>query len=81
MFGGGQTSAVPTLIVHGAKDAMCPQFHADHLMENIMNSKMKVMEEGKHNLHLRHSHEFNQITEQFLTQTSMLLSLVINYSL
>lgn len=56
----------PTLIVHGAKDAMCPQFHADYLKENIRDSKMVIMEEGKHNLHLRYSSEFNKLTEQFI---------------
>ena len=55
----------PTLIVHGAKDAMCPQFHADYLKENIRDSEMVIMEEGKHNLHLRYAQEFNQLTEQF----------------
>jgi valacyclovir hydrolase len=56
----------PTLIVHGAKDAMCPQFHADYLKENIKGSEMVVMEEGKHNLHLRYAQEFNQLIERFL---------------
>ena len=36
------------LIVHGAKDAMRPQFHANYLKENIRRSEMVVMEEGKH---------------------------------
>ena len=56
----------PTLIVHGAKDAMCPQFHADYLKENIRGSEMVVMEEGKHFLHLKYAQKFNQLTEQFL---------------
>ena len=42
-----------TLIVHGAKDAMCPQFHADYLKENIRGSEMVVMEEGKYLLYLK----------------------------
>jgi valacyclovir hydrolase len=38
----------PTLIVHGAKDTLCPQFkfHADYLKENIRGSEMVIMEEG-----------------------------------
>ena len=56
----------PTLIVHGAKDAMCPQFHAEYLKENIDGSEMIVMMEGKHNLHLRYSQEFNKVIEEFL---------------
>ena len=56
----------PTLIVHGAKDAMCPQFHADYLKENIRDSRTKVMEEAKHNLHLRYARVFNELTHNFL---------------
>ena len=56
----------PTLIVHRAKDAMCPQFHAEYFKENIRGSEMVIMEEGKHNLHLRHAKEFNQLVERFL---------------
>ena len=55
----------PTLIVHGAKDAMCPQFHADYLKGNIRGSEMIIMEDGKHHLHLKYAQEFNQLTEQF----------------
>ena len=57
----------PTLIVHGAKDAMCPQFHAEYFKENIRGSKMIIMEEGRHHLHLRYAQEFNQLTEHFLS--------------
>ena len=56
----------PTLIVHGAKDAMCPQFYADYLKENIRGSEMVIMEEGKHHLHLKYAQEFNLLIEQFL---------------
>ena len=55
-----------TLIVHGAKDGMHPQFHAEYLKENIKGSKLVIMEEGKHHLHLKYAQEFNQLTEQFL---------------
>ena len=56
----------PTLIVHGAKDVMRPQFHADYLKENIRGSEMVIMEEAKHNLHLKYAQEFNQLAERFL---------------
>ena len=59
-----------TLIVYGAKDAICPQFHADYIKENIRDSKM-VMEEGKHNLHLRYCHEFNKLTKQFFLYSNI----------
>lgn len=56
----------PTLIVHGAKDAMCPQFHAEYLHREIQGSKLVMIEEGKHNLHLKHAHEFNKMVDDFL---------------
>ena len=57
----------PTLIVHRAKDTMCPQFHAEYFKENIRGSKMVIMEEGRHHLHLRYAQEFNQLTKHFLS--------------
>ena len=56
----------PTLIVHGAKDRLCPQFHADYLKENIRGSEMVVMEEGTHALQFKCAQEFNKLTERFL---------------
>ena len=54
----------PTLIVHGAKDAMCPQFHANYLKENIRGSEMDVLQKGTHSMQF--SQEFNKLTERFL---------------
>ena len=56
----------PTLILHGVKDAMCPQFHANYIHEKIKGSRMLTMEDGKHNLHLKYSTEFNKLVEDFL---------------
>jgi valacyclovir hydrolase len=56
----------PTLIVHGAKDTARLQFYADYLKNNIRESEMVIMEEGKHSLHLKYAQEFNQLTERFL---------------
>ena len=51
----------PTLIVHGAKDTMCPRFHAEYLKDNISSSELVIsMEEGKHHLYLKYAQEFNQ---------------------
>ena len=58
----------PTLIIHGAKDPMCPQFHAEYLHRNIAGSKLAIMPEGKHNLHLKFASEFNEMVEEFLAQ-------------
>ncbi|XP_029904626.1 valacyclovir hydrolase [Myripristis murdjan] len=56
----------PTLIVHGEKDPVVPGFHPQYLLKHIKGSKLHLMPEGKHNLHLRFSKEFNQLVEDFL---------------
>jgi len=56
----------PTLVVHGQKDPLVPQFHAEYLHENIPGCKLHVMPEGKHNLHLRYADEFNSLVKSFL---------------
>ncbi|XP_072366092.1 valacyclovir hydrolase isoform X2 [Scyliorhinus torazame] len=56
----------PTLIIHGEKDPMMPGFHADYLHKHIKGSRLHVMAEGKHNLHLRFAEEFNSLVEEFL---------------
>ena len=68
MYGRGQASAVPYADSPRGKvkDTMCPQFHAKYFKENIRGSEMVIMEEGKHNLHLRYAKEFNRLVEQFL---------------
>ncbi|XP_042634278.1 valacyclovir hydrolase [Cyprinus carpio] len=58
----------PTLIVHGAKDPMVPSFHAEYLQQNIRGSRLHVMPEAKHNLHLRYPTEFNTLLQEFLTE-------------
>ncbi|XP_008211373.1 valacyclovir hydrolase [Nasonia vitripennis] len=58
----------PTLIVHGAKDAMVLGEHPDHLKANIANSRMDIFENGAHNLHLRYADEFNSLANQFFTE-------------
>nr|KAF6504050.1 biphenyl hydrolase like [Rousettus aegyptiacus] len=56
----------PTLIVHGEKDPMIPRFHADFIHEHVRGSRLHLMPEGKHNLHLRFAKEFNELAEDFL---------------
>ena len=58
----------PTLIIHGAKDPMCPQFHAEYIHGNIAGSLLVVLPEGKHNLHLKFASQFNDMVEQFLAR-------------
>ncbi|XP_011938843.1 PREDICTED: valacyclovir hydrolase isoform X2 [Cercocebus atys] len=56
----------PTLIVHGEKDPLVPRFHADFIHEHVKGSRLHLMPEGKHNLHLRFANEFNRLAEGFL---------------
>ncbi|XP_020793768.2 valacyclovir hydrolase [Boleophthalmus pectinirostris] len=56
----------PTLIIHGEKDPMVPGFHAQYLLKHIKESRLHLMPEGKHNLHLRYTAEFNKMVEDFL---------------
>uniref|UniRef100_A0A8C5NYG5 Biphenyl hydrolase like n=1 Tax=Jaculus jaculus TaxID=51337 RepID=A0A8C5NYG5_JACJA len=56
----------PTLIVHGEKDPLVPRFHADFIHKNVKGSRLHLMPEGKHNLHLRFANEFNKLVEDFL---------------
>ncbi|XP_069814187.1 valacyclovir hydrolase isoform X2 [Dendropsophus ebraccatus] len=56
----------PTLIIHGMKDSMVPLFHPQFLHQQVKNSRLHLMPEGKHNLHLRYAEEFNRIVEDFL---------------
>ena len=56
----------PTLILHGIKDPIVPNFHPTYLSANIHNSSVYNFPDGKHNIHLRYSEEFNQIVEKFV---------------
>ena len=58
----------PTLIVHGQKDPLVPHFHPEYLNEHIANSRLHVMPEGRHNLHLRYADEFNKLVAEFLNE-------------
>ncbi|XP_006004493.1 valacyclovir hydrolase isoform X2 [Latimeria chalumnae] len=56
----------PTLIIHGQKDVMVPHFHPEFLHSHIKDSRLHLMPNGKHNLHLRFAEEFNKLVEDFL---------------
>ena len=56
----------PTLVVHGQKDPLVPSFHPEFLHDNIRGSKLHLMPEGSHNLHLRYADEFNLLVKNFL---------------
>ncbi|XP_068175615.1 valacyclovir hydrolase-like isoform X2 [Antennarius striatus] len=56
----------PTLIIHGEKDPMVPSIHPQYLLKHIKGSRLHLMPEGKHNLHLRFVDDFNKLVEDFL---------------
>ena len=58
----------PTFILHGMKDPLVRECHPHFLHENIKGSKLHIMPNGKHNLHLRYSQEFNTLVTRFLKQ-------------
>ncbi|XP_037530388.1 valacyclovir hydrolase [Nematolebias whitei] len=58
----------PTLIIHGEKDPMVPSVHPQYLHKHIQASRLHLMPEGKHNLHLRYAEEFNRLVEDFLEE-------------
>lgn len=58
----------PTLIIQGEKDPVVPTFHAHYLNKHIRGSRLHLMPEGKHNLHLRYPEEFNKLAEDFLEE-------------
>ncbi|XP_033625771.1 valacyclovir hydrolase-like [Asterias rubens] len=60
----------PTLIIHGEKDAMVPSEHPLYLNQNIRGSRLLMMAEGKHNLHMRYAEEFNKHAEIFLDSSN-----------
>jgi len=56
----------PTLVIHGDKDPMVANEHPQFLLNNIKNSKLINVTEGKHNLHLKYASEFNKRAKYFL---------------
>jgi valacyclovir hydrolase len=56
----------PTLILHGGKDPLVPNFHADVLHQGITGSQLHTFPEGKHNIHQAYAQEFNRMVVEFL---------------
>ncbi|XP_065483965.1 valacyclovir hydrolase isoform X1 [Caloenas nicobarica] len=56
----------PTFIIHGEKDPLVPRAHAEYIHKHIKGSRLLLMAEGKHNLHLRFAEDFNRQVEDFL---------------
>merc|ERR1712216_266986 len=60
-----KTIACPTLVLHGAKDVMCLREHAEWFNANIPDSQLRVLPDGKHNLHIRYADEVNAMMRAF----------------
>jgi valacyclovir hydrolase len=58
----------PTLVIHGEKDQMVPNFHPEFLVQKIKNAGMLKFAEGRHNLHQTLYKQFNSTVEHFLIQ-------------
>jgi valacyclovir hydrolase len=56
----------PTLILHGARDPLVPEFHPQVFREGIRGSRLHVFPEGRHNIHLYYAAEFNRLVREFL---------------
>ena len=59
---------VPTLVLHGAKDPICLSEHPEWFAEHIPGdgaTKLHVLPDGKHNLHIRFAEEVNGLVRSF----------------
>lgn len=56
----------PTFILHGGKDPLVPNFHADILHQGIPESQLHFFPDGKHNIHQAYAQEFNRMLVEFL---------------
>ena len=60
----------PTLILHGAKDPITPEFHPCMIHQGIAGSQLHVFESGRHDVHLALFEEFNRVVLPFLAKES-----------
>ncbi|OAD57074.1 Valacyclovir hydrolase [Eufriesea mexicana] len=58
----------PSLIIQGNKDAMVLPEHPTYLKNHINGARLKIFENGAHNLHLRYPEEFNDVVTKFLLE-------------
>lgn len=57
---------VPTLIIHGDKDTVCPVSGGIYLHENIKGSKIKIIKDAGHMPFYTRAEGFNRILEEFI---------------
>lgn len=58
--------AIPTLIIHGDKDEVCPVGAAEFLHRNIKGSRLNILKGAGHMPFYTRAGEFNKILEEFL---------------
>ena len=62
----------PTLILHGAKDPICLADHPQWFKANMPNVEaLHILENGKHNLHLRYADEVNALVREFCAKSPL----------
>jgi valacyclovir hydrolase len=60
-----------TLILHGDKDPLVPALHPAALHRGIARSQLHTFAQGKHNIHIKYSEEFNRIVLSFMMQREL----------
>jgi len=58
----------PTLLIHGMKDALVRVENPKYMMKSLPNSKLHIMENATHSLHLFETKEFVKCIEEFVDQ-------------
>jgi len=60
----------PSLVIHGEDDPVLGVHHAEYLSDHIPNSRMVVMPNAKHNLHLKFIKDFIALVEDFFENST-----------
>jgi len=63
--------SVPTLIIHGAKDATVPVDHSRKLAAQVSNSELHVFEDATHLMPLTHEVQVRDLALDFLSKYSL----------
>ncbi|MCK4248444.1 MAG: alpha/beta fold hydrolase, partial [Candidatus Omnitrophica bacterium] len=59
---------IPTLIIHGKEDSICPFPAAEYMAQTIPNAHLELMENTGHVPHLTRPEKFNSILNDFLKE-------------
>ncbi len=60
---------VPTLVIHGGKDGICPAEAGEYLASNLKNAELKVFNGSGHAPFITRPAEFHEAVEEFLART------------